>query len=443
MEREFDVSPKALFHVMFGDKSALWQLLQHERRARNLKQGPWINLGEGRMRRDFEFDIPYNTLFGSGAEQTVSVRDYQVVDVNSDHLCYVVTDKRTPWHLPLQSSHRLVSKVVITHVAKGKCKLAVFIKVEWLRQPWRNFMKGMVERQALVDLESDALDLVDLVGDQVRKLGAHSRTKKAVNIFGQVGQSTDITQTEIDASAHAIEIRKVPVRRSLTGLVAHSAGSAAQTALGMAFEAIIDTITWLGKTISAHKLILVVLLVSVLSNSYHTSKASWSWYKERSAARFMHRLGVTPDTVMSKAVYVADLDEAMTQQGHLPHRDQSSCYSVFYNEHRLGDVDTPMISIGTGNERETDQLHTAGRVQKTRQRLGRYRHDLLVGLRVVDRVEREVVMSEWEGWVKEEAGRCRMVESMGVLDGSNTTVGPGYDEYCSSCEHEVRQLGTQ
>lgn len=34
VEKDFDVSPKALFHVMFGDKSAVWQLLYHERRAR-------------------------------------------------------------------------------------------------------------------------------------------------------------------------------------------------------------------------------------------------------------------------------------------------------------------------------------------------------------------------------------------------------------------------
>lgn len=32
-EKLFDVSPKALFHVLFGDKSVVWQLLQHERRA--------------------------------------------------------------------------------------------------------------------------------------------------------------------------------------------------------------------------------------------------------------------------------------------------------------------------------------------------------------------------------------------------------------------------
>ena len=33
VERIFDISPKALFHVMFGDRSAVWQLLYHERQA--------------------------------------------------------------------------------------------------------------------------------------------------------------------------------------------------------------------------------------------------------------------------------------------------------------------------------------------------------------------------------------------------------------------------
>ena len=73
--------------------------------------------------------------------------------------------------------------------------------------------------------------IMDLVGDQVRKLGAHSRTKKAVNIFGQVGHSTEVTQMEVDASAHAVEIRRVPVQRSLAGLMAQSAGLGIQSVL--------------------------------------------------------------------------------------------------------------------------------------------------------------------------------------------------------------------
>lgn len=33
-EKVLDISPKALFHILFGDKSAVWQLLLHERHAR-------------------------------------------------------------------------------------------------------------------------------------------------------------------------------------------------------------------------------------------------------------------------------------------------------------------------------------------------------------------------------------------------------------------------
>lgn len=59
-----------------------------------------------------------------------------MIDVLNDHLCYVITDKRTPWHLPFKRSFRLVSKVVITFVAKGKCKLSIYTKVEWLWSPY-------------------------------------------------------------------------------------------------------------------------------------------------------------------------------------------------------------------------------------------------------------------------------------------------------------------
>lgn len=69
----------------------------------------------------------------TGQTQDNPVSDYQIIDVLNDHLCYVITDKRTPWHLPLRRHFRLVSKIVITFVAKSKCKLAIYTKVEWLK----------------------------------------------------------------------------------------------------------------------------------------------------------------------------------------------------------------------------------------------------------------------------------------------------------------------
>jgi hypothetical protein len=446
-EKHFDVSPKALFHLLFGDKSAVWQLLQHERRAEHLKQGPWISMGEGRLRRDFDFNVPTSDVLGR--TQLAEVRDYQVVDVNSDHLCYVVTDKRTAWDLPFRRNYRLVSKVVITHVAKGKCKLAIFTKVEWLKKPW--IFGGVIEKYAMDDLTLDALDLVDLVSDQVRRLGPHSRTKKAIQIFGQLGQSTEITQLQVDRSTLNIELRRTPTPRTLFNLVRQDAESALESLLTMMFEGIVGLMKWVYKTCTAHTLILTILGFSILFNTFHSYRDTYSWWHERNAGKFMARIGVTPNTVMSKAVHVQDMEELLSQNGDLPSPHGSSCYSVFHDEHQLDDLDAPILSSSSKTALTTRS--SAHRLQRTQRRLGTYRHDLLVAMRVVNSIEKEVLQTEWERWVKTEDRRCRQVE--GLLkdseNGTNILMPDGlasrgndiqrwYDDYCVSCRNEHDKL---
>lgn len=431
VEKEFDISAKALFHVMFGDKSALWQLLQHERRARNLSQGPWLSLGEGRLRREFAFDIPTNGWLGR-EWWAAQVRDYQVVDVNSDHLCYVVTDKRTPWHLPFQRRQRLVSKIVITHVAKARCKLAVFVKVEWLQPAW--IFGRMVERQGLYDLELDSQDLVDLVSDQVRKLGAHSRTKKAVQIFGQVGHATETTQLLMKETALSIELRRPPVLRTMTSLLVQTAASTAESAAGTLLEALLGLLGWIWKTFSANKFILAALLLSAVYNSWHTYRDSLGWWHERRAAHFMARLGVSPNAAMSRAVYLSDVDEVLHRDANLPTRDATACSNVFYDEH-----DPDHVHAGPGN-RATEQI------QQARQRLGKYRHDLVVAVRVVNGMETDLLRGAWEQWVVDENRRCQVVERLVLDDAARNATDMGddikswYDEYCASCRDEYMKL---
>lgn len=82
-----------------------------------------------------------------------------------------------------------------------------------------------------------------------------------------------------------------------------------------------------------------------------------------------------------------------------------------------------------------------------------------MALRVVNRVEKEVLQAEWENWVERETQRCRMLD--GVLndrdenvedDDENATnakkrfsgrkeqVGRWYKDYCLSCERVHDQL---
>lgn len=306
VERQFDISPKALFHVMFGDKSAVFQLLYHERRAQRIAQGPWVTQEGSHMRRDFEFQV--DSIGSFGRTHQSNVVDYQVIDIMNDHICYVVTDMKTPWHLPHPDDFMLVSKIVITHVAKSKCKLAVYTKVDWSKAP--KWSKGMVEKQALDDSALDALDLADVITDQVRKLGPHSRTKKAVHIFGNVGQQTSVSLFSATESVHSK--RPQIKQRTLTDMLLETVSSFAESAITSIMMWTFAVLRKLWKISSANSIILSALLLSVLTNAFFTSRDTSEWWSERNAAKFMSRVGVGPNPMMSKAIYLKDLDDALT-----------------------------------------------------------------------------------------------------------------------------------
>lgn len=96
---------------------------------------------------------------------------------------------------------------------------------------------------------------------------------------------------------------------------------------------------------------------------------------------------------------------------------------------------------------------TAKRLRLSRQHLGSYRHDLLVAIRVVNKLEREMLSAEWSNWLYEETVRCGQAQAIintPIRSGRNRVneTGSGgeeetswLEEYCESCEKEIRADG--
>lgn len=315
--RNFELSAKACFHVLFGDKSFIFPKLYFERRAKEIAQGPWQLFDHGKMTRDFKFKVDTIGIMARAKKSTdKDVVDQQIIDVFSDHTTYVVTYIKTPWHLPHSSAFKIITKVVITHVGKSKSKLALYTKVEWSKTP--PLSKMFVQRQALEDARRDAEELADVATDQVRKLGPHSRTKRAIQVYGNIGQQTQVViftpgDTMADGTS-AGGVRKSSgnmIRpRTLTEMVLEVLRS---FLLSVATSLLTWTFAAVGKlfeVLTAHRMILAALALSLLTNVIFTGREGSTWWVERRATKFMSRIGVGPNTVMSKAVYITDLDEA-------------------------------------------------------------------------------------------------------------------------------------
>ncbi|KAI0200517.1 PH domain-containing protein [Astrocystis sublimbata] len=460
-ERTFEISAKACFHVLFGDKSFIFPKLYFERRAKQIAQGPWKLNSDGNMQRDFNFQVTYNSRLGRSREADIA--DHQAIDIFSDHVTYVVTHEKTPWHLPHAQDFKLVTKIVITHIAKSKCKLAIFTKVVWSKAP--ALTKHLVERQALDDASQDAEELAEVATDQVRRLGHHSRTKRAIQVYGNVGLQSQVvvfSPNETDSTKRPL-INPRTLSSMFLDLGRSFADSVASSLMLWTFAAL----TKLWKVITAQRLLILLLGFSVLANITFTSQSSATWWSERRAANFMTRIGVGPNVMMSKAIYIADLDEAARSTSSLHSWPQDSyCYSTFQSIANNTSIDAHHEDAGSSLSPWGSSRATARRLRRTRQKLGSYRHDLVVAMRMVNSVETEMLRSEWENWLMDENSRCEQVGvalqeapatkgsptgnsikaqfaqkvlSRNDENGAETGAGENdglrrwYDEYCGSC----------
>ncbi|KAL9101977.1 MAG: hypothetical protein Q9163_002835 [Psora crenata] len=432
VEKEFDVGAKALFHVMFGDKSAVWQLLYHERQAQR------------RVRN-------------------ARVFDNQIVDSANEHLLYCVSDRKTAWHLPHRKDFTLLSKVVITHVAKSKCKLAIYTKVDWITDSLP-FINGMVKNAALQDMKLDALDLADVLSDQVRRLlGARSRTKKAIAIFGEIGRQSRVSEFGGSDSPLNVRLRRSRKRLTSTTLAFQALGSFAESVTTSIIQIVAKCIRCSWNMITANHLVMIILTISIIANLIFSSRTLSEWWRDRKAVRYMSRLGVGPDHAIAKTIYIHDFNDAAALGTSLfgPSGNASAlCRDTFQSIMNSSDFGYSASIPVTPQRSPTSSMV---RLRNLRQRLSIRRHDLLVALRVVNSIEREIVRAEWENWLLEENAKCEQLgmllrsKETEVLKGSegvqktkatdrdtgkreNSRVKRWYEDYCGSCMREAVKI---
>ncbi|EMD00482.1 hypothetical protein BAUCODRAFT_28837 [Baudoinia panamericana UAMH 10762] len=442
--RDFNVSAKALFHVMFGDKSAVFQLLYCNRWADRITQTPWVKTpgAGGHWTRQF-------------TSQETPMQDTQSIDILNDHLCYVVTNTKRPFKLPYASRSVPITKIVITHTAKSRSKLAIFQAINWSKPPRWQYVRGLIEKQALNSLEADALDLITVAMDQTAKLGNHSKTNRAIEIFGGIGGQTTVPQLDTAAISNlggTVVTGRIKQQKpmSMMGMVFDDALHRLFRMLGWVVDVVIAVSKAALSLCTAHSLLVALLALSAVYNLFFGYRDSTVWWRERSAGHFMARLGVRPEPTISRAIYLHDIDQLVAP----PAVENLTMASLTPVELR-GDVKTCRTTFSeqltTSTSVASTGLNTGARLQRTRDSLAKYRYDLLVALKMVNRIERDAVSAEWEDWVRGEELKCSRVERMlqrkkGRKDQKGDDSGAGelgddFASYCSSCRNELAGLG--
>ena len=122
--------------------------------------------------------------------------------------------------------------------------------------------------------------------------------------------------------------------------------------------------------------------------------------------------------------------------------DARGCRSTFLHHLSLTDPSNA-ISFSSGVPQPPGTA-AIDRLQRTRANLASQRNQLLVGLRVVNSVEKETISAEYENFVLDEMSRCRQAKV--VLERSNESdtggLGSWWGEYCGNCQHALDAMKT-
>ncbi|KAK9452977.1 hypothetical protein V1511DRAFT_108090 [Dipodascopsis uninucleata] len=452
--QEYPISAKALFHLLFGDKSTAFQKLYRGYGARELNQSPWIHLDGKSLERDFSFEISSRLITGVNYHRQVYC--VQRIEKQDEYIAYVVQERRTPWNLPFADAFSQISRYVVTFVSKSSCRLNVWAATEWMYP--RPVIKAIVQRAAIDDLTSDARVIGMIATSSLRQLGTKGRTSKAVQLFGQVGKSNVSVQLDTESAEAEPRIASEGgslsnkddqkqfyfSRKSFAQLVFESVLESVLTWVSNGFVAIFRLGRQLASLVDAHSFFLLIIAGSLIVNVFLGARSTVSYWTERRANKIMEQVGVRPNGILAKAVFLSDLEEYVSEGTQMAQEPQGLCYSKFRNFAEELKPESPLDFVSRAYTNPVTQ-DAAKRIWLAKQKAGVERHQHIVALKVITRMEEELVTAEWQNWLRSERIRCielsteipdLNINSSEISNDLSLTI----KDYCESCNMEWNAL---
>lgn len=490
-EATFDIPAKALFHVMFGENSDVFLYSNSGLINRdNFEVTPWKLIGSSRMEREIHHHITSTTSFSGEIQDRVM--NLQRVERMNDR-CYIVFERRAIWTLP-QASFYTTKKYVIVKTSKSACKLSIWSSVEWLRS---SIIKNMTEPYILSKLKAEAKIIIHRVVKCRQQLGSRGGTMTAIRMFGKLGTSFDEnnfdakplekSETIIQDNANQIVLSQKSAIKSLLEIGASLLVSILGDALMVSQKAL--KVVWNG--IFSNKIILVALLASVLLNVFLAGRSTRDYWDVRFANSAIDDFELLPmsSTLLKRSISLSDLDDLIrngTSFSSLPHHHPTWTGTIsggYPQRWSTDDESDPMrtslcydrfrtLALETTNfdgnfvERTSEALEqpnilgssselvstVRNRIHGFRSKIGVARNQLIIELRTLNRIEKELIMAEWQAWLFDEVSMCsRLLELFAVTgkseEGKATNLGdkPVYFRkaltgYCASCATENRAM---
>ncbi|KAI8994847.1 hypothetical protein BDB01DRAFT_846847 [Pilobolus umbonatus] len=377
-EIELPISAKQLYHILFDesnpDYQKIWYKKTKENKSRDLSMTSWA-MEDGKKERTLKYILPVNNPMVKLKE--AEVIEKQVIEKEDDYLSYVVLISTKTAQLPYADAFIPYLKYCITWINEDHCKLSCYIGVKFLKSL---LVKGVVNKAAMKGMSESIATFLPVIKEEVAKLShgdkksgkdrAEEVTLKRIGTIKRLS-STIRTKTKLVTTSHWYD------------------------SVCSVFEMVKDIADSLSPSVKIVGILILALwmLYSCLRAGSHNKIADNMKTDNQSSA---------PSEVVSRAVYLRDIDEGLLSLKITPPYGHSESFRLF--------VDQKIInrSFSTNYQWHSSFHHQFGvDLLFNKERLAMLRHDALVLFQLVNELDAQLLESEYTNWLMDVRLKCR------------------------------------
>lgn len=428
-ERDFPLSPRGLFHIMFGEHETVFHRSQvNHRLFQKIESGDWYDRN-GVLERVVHAwisgikEIAFK-MYWDSMEQVFVQR---IERKDSGHL-YIISERRPVLRLPHGSKFSILVRFAIVRLPSGTARLQVFAEVHW-RKESKTTAKTM--EKVMLKLLREEMELVgDRIDEAIEALDGRHDEYAVIAKYGRIKASSEAKSQP--AAENTIDVHLG--RRTYFWSALKIPATAGKN---LAVIALKDVKDWFSKVASVDRIIVLGLVFSILINFFLFSTSSYNYWKAKWDVKEAEAYvdSIIPNSprsgsVFTRAIYLRDIDDAITKSNALESIPNNLCALKFEELLR----NTVYESVDDGEVRpELDfkSEQTLEHLQSLRTGLAIERNKLLTQLRLLNDEEQQMLQREFVNWLHTEVALC--AKARAVIPDLNVEAFDHLKQYCSDC----------
>jgi hypothetical protein len=410
--KSFNVPAKAMFHILYGDHSTVFRDSISVSAVEAFEISPWYEY-ESKLVRHFDFKLGFSSsvLNYKRKPTDYATRMRQTIEEMVDGRYYRIDEQRNSFHFFGSGTFKVRRKIVIVEQDSKSCKVLAYLNVD--KESKKADLFFGLFKNAIVQFQLNeirvTLNKLEACADE---LGHHGKIVKAIRTFGNLSKSDE---KFVEREDFVMRFQYGILLRYYVAAIFYELSRLIIVIWRLTIMLIIQVL----RNLSSNRFWILLLSLSVVINLLLAGRSSLAFWNATRTENLVK--GLMQNAGLYKVERAISLDE-LELLSNTSLNSTSECFTNYLNSAR--------------NNIDKDALLTSTKFSKSKHMMAVKRNELLVELKILEKVEKELALGDYKNFLSSELASCKIaLDDMKVDDET-------LKKYCSTCISEFEKVSS-